>query len=293
MSTGRTILRATALAALMSAAYMAMQPPSGALADQRMPDPSVPSDPISPPLAGTVIVPTSGEAPPANPFGLPCGLTLHAEAMPGAMVALDVMAPCRPDMRVEVEHAGLTVAARTDAVGLLTLDFPAFETPAFFTIRLADGEEAVTLVGLPDLMDIDRVAVSWDGDAAVDLHGFERGAAFGAPGHVWQAAPGSPEAAAIGTGGFLTRLGDPSMTEPRLAQVYSFPRSLPEAPNIFVDIAVTDGTCGEPVTANGHRIAEGGRIDTYPITLVMPGCDAVGDYLVLQNVFETPRLVAN
>jgi hypothetical protein len=293
MSTGRTILRATALAALLAAGYVMIQGPPGAMADQRAPDLRVPSDPVIAPRDRAVILPTSGEAPPANAFGMPCGLTLHAEAMPGAMVALDVMAPCRPGMRVEVEHAGLTVAAQTDALGLLTLDFPAFETPAFFTLRLSDGEEAVALVGLPDLIDIHRVAVSWAGLPGVELHAFEGGAAFGAPGHVWQDSPATPETLAIGAGGFLTRIGDPTVPDPLLAQVYSAPRALDDAPRMSVDIAVTEATCGAPMTARGHRIENTGRVESFPISLVMPGCDAVGDYLVLQNVFEAPRLASN
>lgn len=230
---------------------------------------------------------------PVSPFGLPCGLSVQSEAMPGAMVALDVMAPCRPGMRVAVEHAGLTLAAVTDRAGLLTMDIPALETPAFFTVRLADGEEAVTVAGLPDLIDFGRVAVSWQGAAEIELHAFEQGAGFGAPGHVWQGAPGSAAGAAIGAGGFLTRLGDASLAPAQLAQVYSHPLATVPAPRLSVDIPVTDATCGRPLSAHSHRVTPEGRAEARRITLTMPGCDAVGEYLVLQNLFDGPRLVRN
>ena len=78
--------------------------------------------------------PLSAPQPQATGFsdlGLPCGLSVASEAMPGAMVALDIMEPCAPNARVEISHAGLVFTARTDALGLLTVDVPALETPAF------------------------------------------------------------------------------------------------------------------------------------------------------------------
>lgn len=317
MSTSRTIVRVSSVAALAFAGYVVWQQPglisasepAGTAAPVSVappPDatPVQPAMPFVADRASGVALPTQApSAPPVSvatttteplsPFGLPCGLSVHGEALPGAMVALDVMAPCRPDMRVEIAHADLTFAAATDRTGLLTVDVPALETPAIFTIRLADGEEAVTIAGLPDLIDIARVAVSWQGDLGIELHAFEDGAEFGAPGHVWQDAPGSAADTAIGAGGFLTSLGDPGLDSPRLAQVYSYPRASGGAPRLSVDIPVTAGACGTPVRANSHEVTENLRVETRPITLVLPGCDAVGEYLVLQNLFEGLRLASN
>jgi len=226
-------------------------------------------------------------------FGLPCGLAVSAMAMPGAMVALDIMDPCRPGERIEIIHAGLSIAAQTDAAGLLTLDFPAFETPAFFTIRTQAGEEAVTLAGLPDLTDYARAAVFWEGDLALELHAFEGGAAFGAPGHVWQETPGSLANAVIGTDGFLTVLGDATLTAPRLAQVYSAPRNREADLRLSVDIPITAATCDRPISAQGLRVGADGQTVIRPVTLTMPGCDGVGDYLLLQNLFDDPRVASN
>jgi hypothetical protein len=311
MSTSSTILRASSIAVIAAAGYIIWQQPGLILPSAFAEVPATtetavvtatpPTQPSLSDNAGIVVPPAQADlvnaeldtAEPVSPFGLPCGLSVHSEAMPGAMVALDIMAPCRPGLRVEIEHADLTISLLTDAMGLLTVDVPAFETPAIFTIRLGDGEEAVTIAGLPDLIDIGRVAISWQGDLGIELHAFEGGAAFGAQGHVWQEAPGSAATTAIGSGGFLSSLGDPTLEGARLAQVYSYPRALGEMPRLSVDIPVRAETCGEPVSANSHHLTDSGQIETLPITLVLPGCDAVGDYLVLQNLFDTLRLAAN
>jgi hypothetical protein len=47
------------------------------------------------------------------------------------------------------------------------------------------------------------------------------------------------------------------------------------------------------VRAQTVQIAESGTIMTNPVTLTIPGCEAVGDYLVLQNLFEDMRLASN
>lgn len=228
-----------------------------------------------------------------NAFGMPCGLDLHSEALPGAMVALDIAAPCRPGMRVEIAHEGLTVAAATDAMGLLTMDIPAFASPAILTVRLADGTEEVTLAGVPDLATIGRVAVSWTEDRALEIHGFLDGAAFGAAGHVWQDAPGTVEDLVAGTGAVLTRLGDATLPAPRMAQVLSFPRAIETRLAFSVDIPVTAQGCGQPLEARSHEVLRDGRIARRDISLRLPPCEAVGEYLLLQNLFGDRRLAAN
>lgn len=241
-------------------------------------------------------VPPTPQAPPrvdVSAFGLPCGLSVSATAMPGAMVALDILDPCRPEGRIDIAHAGLTISARTDRAGLLTIDFPALETPAFFTLRNAAGEEAVTLAGLPDLGDYARAAIFWDGDLAIELHAFENGADFGAPGHVWQDAAGDLSGAILGTGGVLTVLGDATLAEPRLAQIYSIARAGRDRVRLSVDVPITTANCGRPITAQSLELVPGEQAQSRPVTLTLPGCDGVGDYLLLQNLFDDPRLASN
>jgi hypothetical protein len=255
--------------------------------------------PVTPPAAAELpvpVLPTDERDPETSAFGLPCDVSVTVSAMPAAVVALDVMAPCQPDARIEVDHAGMMITGQTDAMGLMTLDIPAFESPAFFSIRLPDGTADVALVGVPDLTDYDRVAVQWTGDSQLELHAMELGAAFGDPGHVWEQAPGEMADALTGTGGFMVEIGSPDVTDPRIAQIYTFPRSTlgtGDSVRFSVDAPITEGNCGQPVSASTFEIAPAGDIRVTPIRMTMPTCDTVGDYLVLQNILRDLRLAAN
>ncbi|MDG3041546.1 hypothetical protein [Roseicyclus marinus] len=309
MSRRKLLLRSSAIAALGGAGLAVVQYLDGTAAP-------VQADVASVVLTGDTVAPTtvtavSGTRPPPDTpeatspspqyppdvarsaLGLPCGLTITAEATPGAMVALDVMEPCAPNARVEITHGALAFSARTDALGLLTLDIPAMETPAFFTVQIETGAEATTLAGLPDLIDHDRAAIVWTGSAAFQLHGYTGDAGFGEPGHLWRDNPGTVAQATIGTGGFLTVLGDPTLDAPRLAQVITIPAALRDTLSVVAEIAIEDATCGRWVDARSLQSVAGGPVAVNPVTLTLPGCDAVGEFLMLQNLFAGPRLVGN
>ncbi|MBL4627986.1 MAG: hypothetical protein JKY00_08100 [Roseicyclus sp.] len=225
-------------------------------------------------------------------LGLPCGISVTATAMPAAMVALDVMAPCRADAVVTIIHSGLEISSSTDALGLLTLDIPAFETPAFFSVTFADGVEEAVLVGLPDLPEFDRIGLAWQGNMGLELHAMEFGAAFGEAGHVWQDAPAAPETAIAGDGGFLTVLE----TGATFAQIYTLPRATlreGDSVRLSIDAPVTQANCTRDVMARTLRAEGGGRVDVTELTFTVPACDAVGDVLVLQNLLDDLRLASN
>lgn len=247
----------------------------------------------TPEPAAAVLPPPETPETALSALGLPCGLTITAEAMPGAMVALDVMDPCAPDTRVEIVHGPLRFSDRTDAMGLLTTDVPALETPAFFTVRLETGTEAMTLAGLPDLIDYDRAAILWMGAAGLQLHGYRGQADFGGPGHVWQDNPGSVADAMIGAGGFLNLLGDPELDEPQLAQVLTMPRAHRGEMSLVVDVPITTETCGQAISAETVKSMGGTHTIRQPVSLTLPGCEAAGEFLMLQNLFSDPRLAAN
>lgn len=225
-------------------------------------------------------------------LGLPCDIAVTASAMPAAMVALDVMAPCRPDAAVTINHSGLQITAATDALGLLTIDIPAFETPAFFSVAFSDGVEETVLVGLPDLFEFDRIGLNWQGNMGLELHAMEFGAAFGEPGHVWQQAPAAPESAIDGRGGFLTVVD----TGDSFAQVYTLPRATlreGDSVRLSIDAPVTQANCTRDVRAWTLRTEGGGPVDVTDLTFTVPPCDSVGDVLVLQNLLDDLRLAAN
>ncbi|GAB5447116.1 hypothetical protein [Gymnodinialimonas sp.] len=243
-------------------------------------------DPIPTPAAPIT------EATELSDLGLPCDITVTASALPAAMVALDVMAPCRMDAAVTINHSGLQIDARTDALGLLTLDIPAFETPAFFSVAFADGVEETVLVGLPDLYDFDRIGLNWQGDMGLELHAMEFGAAFGDQGHVWHEAPATAEAAISGNGGFLTMIE----TDNSFAHIYTLPRATlreGDSVRLSIDAPVTQTNCTRDVMAWTLRMEAGGPVNVTDLTFTVPSCDAVGDVLVLQNLLDDLRLATN
>jgi hypothetical protein len=226
-----------------------------------------------------------------SPLGLPCGLDVTVAALDHARIALGVAAPCQPETPVRIRHAGLTFGGTTDAVGLMTLDLPAFESPASVTVRLADGSEAEATVEIPDLAEYDRVALGWTGDLGLELHAMEAGAGWHAPGHVHPGARRGPEALAKGSG-HLAELG----TVAGFVQVYTRPRQGPAAESdvtISIDAPVTERTCTRSIAAFILRVEAGGPVDMIPIGLTYPACDAVGHTLVLQNALQDMRLAAN
>lgn len=311
MSVRKLILRSMAVAALGGAAFAAVDHFGFAALPVQAGDRSLvltttgPQTPTDAPVVEATMTPgpgteqtmaadPSGDASVAlSALGLPCGLSVTAAAMPGAMVALDVMDPCAPGVGVEITHGALRFTAQTDAMGLLTLDVPALETPAFFTVRLDSGAEATTLAGLPDLIDYDRAAIVWTGTGGLDLHAYRGDAAFGAPGHIWRDSPGSVIDATIGTAGFLTVLGDPDLADPQLAQVFTIPRAQRDDLSLVVEIPITEASCGQPVRAETLQMQSGGSVAVEPVTLTLPGCEAAGEFLLLQNLFGDLRLAGN
>lgn len=225
-------------------------------------------------------------------LGLPCDVTVTASAMPAAMVALDILAPCRANAEVAIEHSGLLIAASTDGLGLLTLDIPAFATPAQISVTFDDGVGDTVSVAVPDLAEFDRIGLTWRDDLGLELHAMEFGATYGGPGHVWQNAPSSPEMASAGEGGFLTRLGSGE----GFAQIYTLPRATlrqGETVRLSIDAPVTAANCTRPVVARTLRAEAGGPVDVTELTFTLPDCGAVGDVLVLQNLLEDLRLASN
>jgi hypothetical protein len=268
--------------------------------DVRLPSPQpmpAPSAPPSPPLAAAPIpVAPEGLEPAQSPLGLPCGLSVVASALPGGLAAVDIMDPCQPDARIDVRHAGLTVADRTDALGLLSLDLPAFESPARITVTAANGQAVHAEVEIADLDAYTRFAIAWEHDRGLALHAMAPEASFGGDGHIWSEAPGALPDLLAGRGGFLIALGDASLSDPRLAQVLTYPRALFDTasrPRISVDAPITAATCGQRIVAQGMETRVGAPPVTTPVTLTLPGCEAAGGYILLQNLFQGLRLATN
>ena len=231
-----------------------------------------------------------------NAFGMPCEKALTASLVDGGFVALNLSATCNPNERVEIEHAGLRFAMRTSVLGELAVTVPAFMTEAEFSVIMADGSTASAALRVPEAATVSRVALQWLGDPTMSIHAFEFGANAGDPGHIYHDKQASTLGRAGHVGGDIVALGDPGVESPRLAEVYSLPAGAYSDDGLVrlqVESRVTAFTCGKDSVAEAVQSTQGGRPTVVAVRLAMPGCDAVGDILVLKNILRDLRVVSN
>lgn len=222
----------------------------------------------------------------------PCPVTLDLNKSENAMITLMLTAPCHPAERVVLKHAGLAVSAQTLASGALVASLPALEQDATIVVLFKDGTAAEATLMVPEIATVRRFAVQYQADDAFQLHAFEDEAGYGGPGHVSGATPHLPAAGVPGKGGFLTLLGDSTTDLPLLAEVYTYPADQTQKPEVVVEAAVTETACGREIL--GETITSfGGTVDIGDLTVAMPECDAVGDYLVLKNLVPDLNIAAN
>jgi len=251
----------------------------------RMPDPvALPDTQVSRVVARDT--PTPGDLPSeerAPTFS--CDAAMTASVRDAAIVRLDIEAPCHPDARFTLHHNGMMVSALTDGDGHASIDIPALAASAVFIISFEDGKGALATARIDAFALYDRFVVQWHGDTrSLRLHAFEYGADFGRPGHVWT------EGAQDGAEGFVMRLGGDVPGPALRAEVYSFPTSAATRAGtvaLRLEAEVTPGNCGRDVEAQGISTdADGDGLRVRDLVLPMPDCAAVGEYLVLKNLFN-------
>ena len=224
-----------------------------------------------------------------------CSPQLTATAQPLAMVRLTLDDDCHASAPVTIHHQGMMFSALTDAEGGLTVDVPALARDALFVADFKSGLGAAASVLVPDLDDYDRAVLQWQGDDGVQIHALEFGAGYGSEGHVWAASGGSVAAAQAGTGGVLTTLGDATLYDALRAEVYTFPSGQSARDGLIqlnVEAEVTARNCGRDVAAQSIQIGPDQPVHAVDLTMTMPGCDAVGEFLVLKNMFADLTLAA-
>lgn len=218
-----------------------------------------------------------------------CQMTATAKAAPLAMAELAVDAPCRANERLTVHHSGLSFTVALDNAGHYEGVVPALTQTAVFIAETASGAGAVAVVEVPDIGSVERVVVQWSGRSGFELHAREFGAAYGSAGHVWHG--GAVQAGA----GRITRLGDETQLEPRIAEVYSLPSSLPGqagSVSLSAEAEITAGNCGRDIHAQALKL-QSGRLISRDLVMAMPDCDAKGSFLVLNNLVEDLKIAAN
>ncbi len=221
-----------------------------------------------------------------------CEAEMTASLRDAAIVHLEIEAACRPNARGTLHHNGMMVTVLTDADGRARLDMPALSQSAVFILAFEDGKGALATAQVDDLPLYDRYVVQWRGDAqSLRLHAFEYGADFGQPGHVWSQ-PGHDEAE-----GFVLRLGDDAPGPALRAEIYTFPTANATRDGtvaLRIEAEVTEENCGRDLEAQAVSIGrEGAALQVSELLLPMPGCDAVGEFLVLKNLFNDLNIAQN
>ena len=240
--------------------------------------------PLPKPLAlpKPVVAPIAKAAEPAVVVA-DCGINLDLMNDADAMIGLTLQAACHPNERVVIKHAGLAVSALTTANGALFIAIPALETSAAVEVNFGDGQSAQAKIEMPEVAQLRRFAVQWQAQDAFQVHAFENGAGYEGAGHLSGTNPRQSVVAGASVGGFVTVLGDGTVKTPLMAQIYTFPANPSIAPEIIVEAAITDTTCGRELLAETLN-AIGGAVYITELTLAMPDCSAIGDYMVLKNL---------
>lgn len=243
-----------------------------------MDQPTAPVDPMPTPL----VEPVQQQA------GVDCTPSMFAQSGASAMVSIDIDAPCHPSARFTVHHQGMMFTDVTDGDGLAHIDVPALAEMSVFIAAFPGGDGAVATVTVPDVTEYDRAVLLWQGDSGLQIHAREFGAEYGSKGHVWNGVPRSPEAAEMG-GGFLVRLGKDTLENPMMAEIYTFPTgAAPQSGQVIlsVEAEITTGNCDRDVAAQSIQIAPDLETHALDLSLTMPPCDTVGDFLVLSTMLN-------
>lgn len=256
----------------------------------RLPDPV-----FAPPALTPALTPAPAPAADAALAAAPaagtdaCANSLALAELPGGLVGVTLLSKCSPDERIVLQHAGLAVTARTTATGAHFSTLPALSPDAEVSVLFEDGTRLSARIAVPSAAGLRRFAVQWQAEDALALNAFENGAVFyGAAGHVFARAPGQPSDGAA-QGGFLTALGDAGVDLPLLAEVYTFPAT--GKADIVIEAAVTEATCGREILGEMLQ-SDGETVAIEDLTLAMPDCSAVGDYLVLKNPGSDVKIAA-
>ena len=231
-----------------------------------------------------------------SPFGFACERRLSATKAAGAMVMLDFDAPCQVAETVTVRHKGLEFTMLTSGIGRFSVAVPAFTKQAVFEVEMPDGEVVSASVFVLEADDFDRVAVQWAGDSNLKIHAFEPGVGYRRRGHVWANAPRSVSVAVQARGGYITELGDVDTTNAIHAEVYSFPSRRVQKPGVVrlsIQAEVTKRNCGKDIQTKTLQSGMNGGISVVDLTVSIPACDAIGDFLVLNNLLRDLKIAQN
>ena len=225
-----------------------------------------------------------------------CKVTLSGTPIAAALVDLELSAPCAPNERVVIHHNGMMFSDVTDGTGMFSTTVPALNETAVFIASLAGGAGAVANVTVEEIFSYDRAVVQMQGNSGIGLHARGFGAEYGDPRHIWSERPGDIVDGVTGHGGFLIQLGDSSLENPLVAQIYTFPSGMAKEIGdiaLSVDIEITASNCDKDIEAQTLQTSRGEKIAVQTLDMSMPTCDAVGDFLMLKKLVNDMKVAFN
>ncbi len=227
---------------------------------------------------------------------LGCAPVLSAETAAGALIDVRLSATCHANNTVLLEHEGLVFHMKMPPEGMLRVQVPALSEAAVVKASFADGDTAQASTVVDSLAFYDRVVISWRGQSGAELHAREFDAQYGEAGHVWRGQPRDVGALVGGTGGFLITLGDSELSIAAQAEVYTFPTGISQRVGnveVSVETEVTKTNCDRALSVQSNALRQGQLKDQHEVTMQMPDCSAIGEFLVLKNLVEDLTIAQN
>jgi len=208
-----------------------------------------------------------------------CDLRVLATASDMAMVDLTLDAPCQTEASFAIYHQGMTISAMTDDLGLAQLSIPALNEHALFIVTFEDGASTMAQAFVSDMNDYDRAVLQWQGAHGFELHALRQSAGYGEDGHIWKGVNGSAETGMVAS---FTN-GDYA------AEIYTYPAgqsSSTSSIQLNVEAVIQDQNCGKVINAQAIQIGPNRTTGITDLEMTLPDCNAVGEILVLKNIYE-------
>ncbi|WP_438954843.1 hypothetical protein [Cognatiyoonia sp.] len=164
-----------------------------------------------------------------------CNVAVFAQAQDGAMVELNVDAPCQIEQAFTIQHKGVSIIGQTDDIGLAQIIVSALDQYATFDMTFEDGELVTASAEVPELADYACAVLYWEGAPGFELHAFHNGATFGAEGHVCRGT-------AAGNAAFFSADANGHALE-----VYTVPLSDADALTLKFEAEVRVDDCGQAI----------------------------------------------
>lgn len=213
-----------------------------------------------------------------------------------AMVDLVIDAACHANEGFTVHHNGMMVSGMTDQDGLASMMLPALSEKAVYIVTFSSGGTVVANAEVTSVQDYDRAIVQWSAYDGLQVHALEFGAGYNEPGHIWSGATGEKADAVMGKGGFVMQIGETTPLTTHMVEVYTFPSGTAVSEGtveLSLEAVVTEANCGRDLEAQVLQKSGTEPMRARDLTLAMPDCDAIDDFLVLKNMFDDLNIARN